>query len=287
MTTSSNTTGILHTSDAEFRTWLAEFSGMLDSAGFTKSADTGQINTGSATLPSTNTYGGYEIRYLDDSLHATKPLYCKIEYGTQSSSGRPMIRVSCASGTNGSGTLSGTTYMAAVVIIPNSPLAAAGTFFSGAVTRSGYAAFVFKRGYISAVSVFFSVCRTCDSAGAPTTAGFTFYTSSSTLTRTSYVSAATTDGAGFCLFPGPDTTTLVGGAPQVMRHFQYTPQIQCVPFMLSFISSEIGDLSTFTATPVGATQRTYMALGGTNGPLSCGLSVSGALATARLAMQWE
>lgn len=287
MTTSSNTTGILHTSDAEFRTWLAEFSGMLDSAGFTKSADTGQINTGSATLPSTSTYGGYEIRYLNDSLHATKPLYCKIEYGTLTSTGRPAIRVSCASATNGAGTLSGTTYMTAVVLTPDAALVSPATFFSGAVTAAGYAAFVFKRGYTSGVSPFFAVCRTTDSSGAPTSAGFSFYTSSSGLLRTSYVSAIRNDSSGYCLFPGADTITLVGGAPQVMRHFQYTPQIQCVPFLLSFISSEIGDLSTFTATPVGATQRTYMALGGTNGPLSCGLSVSGALATARLAMQWE
>lgn len=287
MTTSSNTTGILHTSDAEFRTWLAEFSGMLDSAGFTKSADTGQINTGSATLPGTNTYGGYEIRYLNDSLHATKPLYCKIEYGTQSTSGRPMIRVSCASATDGAGTLSGTAYMAAVVIIPNTGLATPATFFSGAATEAGYAAFVFKRGFMTNISPFFAVCRTCDSAGTPTTAGFAFYTSSNQLTRTSYVSSALSDGAGFCLFPGADTATLVSGAPQVMRHFQYTPQVQCVPFLLSFISSEIGDLSTFTATPVGATQRTYLALGGTNGPLSCGLSVNSVLSTARLAIQWQ
>lgn len=286
MANDSNTTGILHTSDAEFRTWLAEFSGMLTTAGLPKSGDSGQINTGTATLPSTNTYGGYEIRYLNDSLHASKPLYIKIEYGTQSSAGRPMIRVSCASATNGAGTLSGVTYMTAVEITTNSPLASPSSFFSGAATQAGYAAFVFKRGYISAVSPFFAVCRTTDSAGAPTTAGFTFYTSSSSLVRTSYVSAIRNDSAGYCLFPGADTVTLVSGAPQVMRHFQYTPQVQCVPFLLSFINSEIGDLSTFTATPVGATQRTYLALGGTTGPLSCGLSGTGTLSTARVAIQW-
>lgn len=287
MTTSSNTTGILHTTDAEFRTWLAEFSGMLTAAGWPKSADTGQINTGSATLPSTNTYGGFEIRYLNDSLHATKPLYCKIEYGTLSSTGRPAIRLSCASATNGAGTLSGTTYLTAVVIMQDAALASPGTFFSGAVTLPGFAAFVFKRGYVTNISPFFAVCRTNDSAGTPTSAGFAFYTSSNSLSRTSYVSAVRNDSSGYCIFPGADATTLVSGAPQVMRHFMYTPQVQCVPFLLSYINTEIGDLSTFTATPVGATQRTYLALGGTNGPINCGLSVTGPLSTARLALQWE
>lgn len=290
MTTSSNTTTVLHTTDAEFRTWLTEFSGMLTAAGFPKSADTGQVNTATVTLGSTNTYAGYEIRYLNDSLHATKPIYVKIEYGTQANAGRPMIRISAASSTNGAGTLSGTTYLSIQVLLQNAPLSTAATWFSGACALEGYAAFVFKRGFYSYGSAFFAVCRTADSSGTPTATGFSFYYSVlNNVYRSTYVSSALLDQTGFCLFPGADTITLVSGSPQVMRHFQYTPQIQCVPHLLSYINTEIGDMSTFTATPVGATQRTYLALGGTVGPTSAGQcgGASTILTTARLAIQWE
>ncbi len=287
MSTDTNTTGFAHSTNADYRTWVSELSGMLTTVGFIKSADTGQVDTATATIPGTGSYN-YEIRYLDDSLHATKPLYVKIEYGTQAS-GRPQIRMSAASGTNGSGTLTGTTYFSAQVLCTNAYPGVA-TYYSGAVALEGFAAFIWKRGLLGANSTFFAVARMCDAAGDPTTAGFNFWYSApgGSLTRTSYLTSALSEGVGAgALFPGRESATLVGGSPQVLKHFAFTPEIQCVPYMMSFLDGEIGDLSTFTATPVGATQRTYLAFGGSYGPQHAALGNASSYSTARLAIQWE
>lgn len=286
MTTSSNNTGLAHSTDTDFRTWGAELSAMLTSAGFPKSANTGQIDWGTATIPGTNTYAGYEIRYLNDSLHGSKPLYVKIEFGTGSSSGRPQIRVSAASGTNGAGTLNGTAYLAAQAICPATGPGAS-SYYSAACAVSGAAWFTWKRGYSSGAATLFAVFRTCDASGAPTTTGFHFYyTSSNYLYRYSYVLASTNDASAYALFPGAFSNTITSAGYQVMRHFGFTPDIRCVPYILSFYNGEVADQTPFTATPV-STQRTYLPLDGSSGPSGCGYGAAGVLATARCALIWE
>lgn len=292
MTTSSNTTGLSHSNTTNFRIWGLELSNMLTAAGFPKSADTGQINWATVTKSGTaGVFSGYEIRYLNDSLHGTFPIYVKIEFGNSAGSATaPAIRVSVASSTNGAGTLTGTTFLAANIITIDSGITA-GARFSGAVTRSGYAAFVWKRGWDSQASPFFAVCRTCDSTGAPDALGVSVYftPASSALVRCTYnvaLGSLDYDYAGYALYPGV-IGSLVSGAPQVIRHFVMTPEIQCVPFLVGYNDTEIGDLSTFTATPVGATSRTYLALSGTYGPSNCGLYYNGVASFLRVAMQWE
>lgn len=154
--------------------------------------------------------------------------------------------------------------------------------------------FVWKRGcYGASSSPLFGVARTCDGTGTPTTAGFSFYVTSTSSTlgatipyRHSFISALIADAQGFCLFPGGNTTTIVAGGPQVMRHFMYTPEIRCVPFFLSYLNTEATDLIPFTATPV-STQYTYLPLGGTAGPSSCGMGGGTTVSDARLACVWQ
>lgn len=288
MTTALTTTAISHTTDAEFRTWGLELSNMLTSVGLPKTADSGQVDWTTATRPATSSYV-YEIRYLNDSLHASRPCYIKIEYGTGTVATYPQIRISCATSTNGSGTLSGTTLFSPTLIC-SSIAPRAGNWPTGAIAIPGFAGFFWKReGQFAGNGPHFFVGRLTDSSGTPTTAGFVFYFFTSTNCNRNTVLGSTSyaDVNGFALFPGAlaATSTLVSGAPQVMRHFVFTPEIQVMPFMLSYVNSEIGDLSTFTHTPVGVTPRTYLALG--TAPVNCGLSPNGALSTARLAIQWE
>lgn len=293
MTTSSTTTTLSHSNTTNFRIWGLEFSNMLTAAGFPKSADTGQINWATVTKSGTaGVYAGYEIRYLNDSLHGTFPIYLKIEYGNGASSAvYPSIRVSASSGTNGAGTLTGISFSAATILTNDQPVVA-GSRWSGAVTRSGYAAFFWKRGWDGSGSPHFAICRTTDSSGTPTALGVSLYiggnggTISWRITYIDTIGTADSEQYGYALYPGI-TGSLVSGAPQVIRHFNMTPEIQCVPFLLSYSDTEIGDLSTFTATPVGATQRTYLAIGGAYGPAGCGLYVNGVAAFLRLAIQWE
>lgn len=286
MATQSSTTAVSHSSTANFRIWGGELSGMLTSAGLPKSGDTGQANWTTANRPAANG-SVYEIRYLNDSLHATNPLYFKIEYGTNDSAGNPCIWVTCGSSTNGAGTITGTTYFSRVKLFADAACGG-GTYFTGVCVRSGYFAMVWKRGAMTDVTPFFAVCRSCDDSGDPTATGAVFYYSeNNTGYRYTYTTASNLDYFGYCLFPGGLSVTLVDGSPQVMRHWMAQPQIRCVPFMVSFIDGEIGDMSTFTATPVGATSRTYLALGGTKGPTYCGMGASSSLISARFAMQWE
>lgn len=289
MTTQSSTTAIAHTTDADFRAWGGELSAMLTAAGLPLAGDTGQANWATATIPTTNG-SVYEIRYLNDSLHATKPIYFKIEYGTTSTSGRPNIWITAGSGTNGAGTITGTTYFARLSITTNGAAPGGSTYFTGVCVLPGYFAFTWKRGYTtSSYGTFFAACRSCDDAGDITATGFVFYATSngsSPCMRWTYVTASNADSYGYALFPGGQTVTLVSGSPQVMRHWMMQPQIRCVPFLVSFVNSEIGDLSTFTATPVGDTSRTFLALS-TDCPSSCGIGATGAMTTARIGMQWE
>ena len=290
MAKSQTTTAIAHSDDTTFRAWITELSGQLDAAGLATAGDTGQINLATATRPGTNTAAGYQIRYLNDSLHGSKPLYLKIEFGTGLANTSPNIWITAASGTNGAGTLTGTTYFPRTEIIPYAYSApGAATYFSGVCVLPGFFGMVFKRNYVANQTPHFFAMRTCDDAGDISAAGFHFYYvyTSSTCYRYTYITSLIHDQAGYSLYPSAGTSTLVSGQPQVFRHFDSQPQVRCVPFMLSFMNGEIGDLSTFTSTPVGATSRTYLALAGTQGPTNVGMGPGGAWTNGRLAFQWE
>lgn len=292
MTTRSYSTPIQHVTDSDFRSWGLELSDELTAAGLPLSADTGQINWTTVTNPTlTNTAAGYEIRYLNDSLHGSKPIYLKIEYGTiNSSTQRPGMWITAGSGTNGSGTITGTYLTRRQIFKDNAgSTLLAGNYPTYICTLPGYFAFAFKRRVQTSNLglTFFSVCRTCDSSGSPTTTGFYFYyvnQVSGNLERTTYITSEVNDVNAYCMFPGAATTTQVGSDVQGIKHFGYTPEIKVIPFFLSYLESEIGSESTFTATPVGVTTRTYLTLGGTGSPVACSVNAS---SSHKLAMQYE
>lgn len=287
MTTASDTQPISHTSDAEFRAWAQAVSDILDDAGLTVAGDTGQINLVTATRPGTNTAAGYQIRYLNDSLHGSKPCYIKIEFGTHSSNAAyPGLWITVASGTNGAGTVSGTTYFARQQML-SAAATVAGSYPLYACTTSGYFMMALFRRFQSGAtsSMFFLLARTTDTAGVPTTTGFHFYSSSSlSLNRNTYVSSSINDVSRFCMIPGANTSTAVGGDVQLFRHFGMQPAVICCPFLLTYMDAEIGSESTFSVTPMGVTSRTYLTLGGAAGPTFCGAD---AAATDRIAVVWE
>ena len=290
MTTDTYSAPLLHSSDAEFRAWGLALSNSLTAAGFPKSADTGQVDWATVTKPGgSSTAAGHEIRYLNDSLHGTKPCYVKIEFGNGVNTSIPGIWMSAGSGTNGSGTLSGAMFTR--ILVTPGAVTNVGNFPTYVCTRSGYFALAFARAALgsSVGGAFFSVARMCDAAGDPTNVGFHFLYStgnSSLLNRKSYVTSEVADGSNVCLFPGGDSTTLVGSDVQVMRHFGYQPTVRCVPFYLGYMGTEIGNEATFVATPVGVIARTYLALGGTANSAPSACSASGSTSH-RLAMQYE
>lgn len=93
-------------SDADFRTWCQAVHDGLDAAGLVQTADTGQINLSTVSVPGVaNTVAGYEIWRFDDASQATNPVFIKLEYGTGSSTSRPQIKAEAGTGSDGSGAI--------------------------------------------------------------------------------------------------------------------------------------------------------------------------------------
>lgn len=96
--------------DARFRTWCQFIHDGLSAAGWVQTADTGQINLATVTVPtSTNQSKGYEIWGTNDG-GGKQVWYLKIEYGSGGGATNiPSIWITIGTGSNGSGTLTGQT----------------------------------------------------------------------------------------------------------------------------------------------------------------------------------
>lgn len=96
------------TTDAKFQAYVQALEAAILASGFLEVApDTGQINPLTVARPSISTYAGYRIYRSKDSMHPTKPVYVKMEYGIASVADRPALRKTSSTGTNGAGTPNG------------------------------------------------------------------------------------------------------------------------------------------------------------------------------------
>jgi hypothetical protein len=291
MTTQSWSSTMAHATDADFRAWGSDFSTHLATVGMVQTADTGQINWTTVTRPGTNTVGGYEIWRFNDTLQSTAPIYLKISYGTGSSATFPLVTVQVGTGSNGSGTLTGAA-LTAVTNTMHGATPTAGTLPRYFSAGAGYCCAMFHVSS-STAAIGFLICRTCDATGAPTDLGCVVYwcpsaTASSTngavqalrftATAAAYTAATVVNAV---LIPHAITTSLTGTDLQAFVHWFPTPRIAPAFAVCSHVTSEISLGSTFTATLVGTTARTYISIGNSIGS---GGSSSGSYA---LAMLWE
>lgn len=88
---------------------IKAFADLLDALGFPKTADSGQVNWATATLPGSNTYTHYEVRRFNDAHQSTKPVFLKIMYGrfSQSSVNYPQVQITIGAATDGAGEIVG------------------------------------------------------------------------------------------------------------------------------------------------------------------------------------
>lgn len=108
MTTDTRSIQLSQATDAAYRAWAEAISLALDAIGITKTADTGQVDwTTNPARPTISTTPHYEIRYIDDSMHGTAPVYMRLEYGCDSNIARPAIAISWGTGSDGAGNLTG------------------------------------------------------------------------------------------------------------------------------------------------------------------------------------
>jgi hypothetical protein len=169
---------------ANFKSWASALSNFVRTAGWTNTADTGQLNgagggtwSGVTTVPGSGAFY-YEIFQPGDGL---TNFYLKLEYGNGSgSTNSPTVRVTLGTGTNGAGTLTGFV-TTATVAAPASygPPSTTTTYecdFSG---DSGRLSILLWRNAGTGAQIF-AVQRSLNASGTPTgtyatvlTAGFT------------------------------------------------------------------------------------------------------------------
>lgn len=115
------------TTDAQFRTVGQAISNGIAAVGWVKTADTGQVNWSTVTIPTASGSAGapFEIYRMADSLQATDPFFLKIQYGRWNNNTNYIsLFISVGTATDGAGNLtsipnSGVSVSSAQQITPN------------------------------------------------------------------------------------------------------------------------------------------------------------------------
>jgi hypothetical protein len=270
-----------------FRAWGSEFAAKMAAVGLTQTSDTGQINWSTVNRPgAANTEAGYEIWRFNDSLQATAPIYFRVGYGSGGiAADRPRIQITVGTGSNGSGTITGTALTIARSVADGGDSATAGRqSFMCYKPERGFFGFNWKAGANCNGSFF--ICRTVDANGDPTVTGalITWSTAQQALRFAATAVAYTAiTGNRSCLIPMAESSGIVNGVPQVYMHFTITPQVSPLNQILTVFEAEYGQGTTFEATPIGVTSRTYIALGANSQSAEAVRGVSGV----DMAMLWE
>lgn len=307
MTTSSWSSAIDHSSDATFRAWGSDISTHLAAIGLVQTADTGQINWTTATRPGVNTVAGYEIWRFNDSLQGSAPIFFKLEYGTDSLATRPMVFITVGTGSNGSGTITGTSStrtkcsqsVASIIsAVANYPS------YACAVPGGAWIAFKVGAGNTTPVGssiVAFGIFRYNDPDGTPNGNGYVVYCGSGSTTlnpmavqsvRTvspATVFAVDTNGC-YVLIPHADngsSLTLDTGDMQVFSHWAPTRRSMQLNLICSYLGSEMSAGTTFSTKVMGTSNRTYIATGGGLGYGSSSGSGGSGGTVSRNAAIWE
>lgn len=263
MTTATDTSPIDHTSTATFQAWGASVKAVLAAAGFVQTADTGQIDWTTVSKPGTNTLAGYEVWRMNDTQQASAPIFFRLSYGTFNVTDRVYITIQFGTGSNGSGTLTGSA--AAIGLVQASGGAGTGSFTSYVATGEGYGSAIIKGG--SGANFWLSISRSCDSSGTPNAIGWTAVCGGVNSGPYTYFQAV---GTGFLtvptlnaisVVPGGVTSSLVGADYQVFLNWGLNPRMYPLLGSCHAVRSEIAYGVTFSVALIGTTPRTYMATG--------------------------
>jgi hypothetical protein len=161
-------------SDALFRAWINEIHNSLIAFGWTQTSDTGQINFSTVTRPTAiNTYQGYAVYTMGDSMQATCPLYLRFDFGTGGVADDPAIKFQAQIGaTDGAGNLSAAV-MSVVTTSPSGASASATTLVCRTSGTSSAFRMSFWLGQGTGISHgwHFAIERDKDSSGSDTALG--------------------------------------------------------------------------------------------------------------------
>lgn len=285
-----------HSSAGGFKAWVTDLTTALDEIGFIRSADTGQFDVAAiSSVPALGTSPLYEIRYLNDALHAVAPIYVRLEYGTRGTA-TPYVGVTVGTGTDGAGGITGvfgsfgpqrvTTTVSGTGAPPYQCYACmveGAVWFSFADLRMG-------AGTTSHPALFsLVIARTTDATGAPTSDGaaayFTrqawdnFSPSTRSFKNAWGAAAGGYTGSGSRGFGGNDTANTglpwafapmnitsssdSEGRKQVIPHILPFPELRVMQQIASILPGDgIAHGTQFEAALVGAEPRNYIVVSG-------------------------
>lgn len=309
MTTASTSTVFDQSTDAGFRVWVAEvILNLVTVCGLTQTTDTGQINTATVTRSATiNTAAGYVILRFNDTLQSTVPVFIKLEFGTGATQpNAPQMFITVGQGSNGSGTLTGTTTTRVAVTNGQVPTSLITSFTSRFVYNStfGYLGLAHKQGSDGTAGVNgfhggFVVFRSNDTTGAANADSVNLITNSTTATGVNnggFMQCIGNAGAtvypptlanglgwlgsnGGNGFPMGLTASVVAGNSYTVPVIYLTPVPTITAYNACPLMTEAAVGSTFAETLVGSTSITFLScgapFGGSTGVFSLtGLSFS-------------
>jgi len=243
---------------------------MIGAAGMlTQTADTGQIDTAIVNRPAINTDGGYAIFRFNDTQQANAPIFIRFNFGTGGNTSVPRLRVIVGTASNGSGTVSGLgvglTDLAGTTLTSTSI-----NYTTRVCVVPGFFGLMWKLGGATSGTVmgFFAICRSVNASQVPTAQAAAIYTARANpaCTMARYATGTTYNmlAGTYSLIVGGPASSLVGGEAQVYKHYLTLPRVVPNMFLLTVLGSEIGNNTSFTATPVGTTSRNYIS-GGLDG----------------------
>lgn len=270
MTTATSASRIRHDSDAAFQEWVQEMTLKLAECGLVQTADTGQINPGSATRPAINTSAGYQIWRFNDALQATAPVFLRIEYRTGSVVTNPAMFLGVGTSTNGAGTLGGVTWAPAAMATMNASQTTDTLRNSYWCHTNGFFGMDWKAGAGATETQVLLARSVNPTTGAPTNEGlmtirmgnnFLGYYTMKFTAPTEVLNTGTVTDAQICHWPMlQNTSSLVGLDPQVSLAWMPIRRVTPVVGIVGCRDAEFTPFNTFTFTPIGSTPHTYIAL---------------------------
>lgn len=154
-------------SDALFRAWGSAVSTALGQM-LTRVTQTGEINWATVnTTAGANTFQGFEVYRLNDSLQSTAPLFFKFEYGSGAASAIPAIRLTIGKSVDGSGVIGGVLQSAINVLSSNSSASASSNCYISNGDGSGFV-FSMQPDISNTIGGFCCVERSRNQQGQPT-----------------------------------------------------------------------------------------------------------------------
>jgi hypothetical protein len=292
VTTVAWTFPVSQSNTTDFRAWVTDFVSRLGEVGLVQTADTGQIDIATATLPATtNTAAGYQVWKFSDNT-----IFLKFEYGTAGTTDKIGLFCTVGTGSDGAGTLTGTVSSrrnASLNVGLSSPGTARLSFMSHSVADGffGFNLYV-SSGTGEGSNATLIVARSADPNGTPNAQGVTVYwrdfnNNSIGYARvqalnflTGIAQTVSSDGS-YGFVPHGITNTSVGVDQQAFVHFTAFPQAYPVMQVATVSAVEFPVGATFSATLVGATPKNYICLD----TRMYGTSV--AAENFRVAMLWE